>query len=280
MHLNVEETKMDIDARLTKIRAEMAQHVEQVSADAEAQREKVAALQAQLAEAQTALEGYETSFEMLKGTLDQFDAQHGKPSKNAPKKGKAKKVVAKPAAKKGKAKKAAKPAAKKATAKKAAPKAAKKAAKPAAKKATAKKKTTKASNNSAAAEGRRAVARGDRPSIREAMARVMGKKTMNAAEIVDGLKAKGWMPNAKDPRTYCLYTLSDNKETFERVERGRYKVRDGVDFGKAKAASKAKPAAKKTNGKAKAKKSATEVKAGLEELGIKGDGNVEANPFM
>lgn len=139
----------------------------------------------------------------------------------------------------------------------------------AAKKKVAKKATKKARGTSAAAEGRRAVARGDRPPIRQSMARVMGTKVMSATDIVEGLTKKNWLPGAKDPRTYCLYTLSANKDVFERVSRGRYKVKAGVTFDKK---------AKKTKKTKKNDKPAAEVKAGLADLGIKDD-NIEANPF-
>jgi len=235
------------------------------------------------------------AYESVKEQLDKFDEEYPDVAKGkATKKGAAKaktaaktapkrkpgrkpaKKTAKTAAKKPGPKPKAKTAAKKPGPKPKAKKAAKKPGpKPKAKKAAAKprkKATNKSKNNSAAAEGRRAVARGDRPTLKEGMARVMGSKVMDAGEILEGLKAKGWTPNSKDPRTHCLYTLSDNKDVFERVERGRYKVHAGVKFEKGRVV--------KTNGKAaaKPKKSTAEVDKGLADLGIDGS-NVEANPF-
>jgi len=206
------------------------------------------------------------TYEATSAELQAFDAEYpGLGPKKVAKKRQIKKVARRIASKKM-PKKAAKA------------KPAKKAAK--AKPAKAAKKSAK--GNSAAAEGRRAVARGDRPTIREAVARVMGTKVMGSADIVAGLTKKGWLPGAKDPRTYCLYTLSDNKDVFERVERGRYKVRAGVVFenGKLKKAPKSpKAAAKPKNNKpATPKKSEAAVQAGLNDLGI-GDDNVAANPF-
>lgn len=95
----------------------------------------------------------------------------------------------------------------------------------------------------AAAKGRRDVARGDRPPIRKAIVRVMGDKVMDSATIVEELDKRGWGPNAKDPRTYVLYTLSENRhDVFERVSRGRYRVRAGVTVGNKPAAlPKTKP---------------------------------------
>lgn len=75
-----------------------------------------------------------------------------------------------------------------------------------------------------AAEGRRAVARGDRPPLREAMAVVMGDGSMTSADVVAALEARGWGPNADDPRQYISYMLSSSKDTFDRVERGVYRV--------------------------------------------------------
>lgn len=80
-----------------------------------------------------------------------------------------------------------------------------------------------------ATQGRRAVARGQRPSLKEAILTVMGDKTLHASDVHDALAAKGWLPDAADPRTYIghvLSTLSDPQSegdyAFERVtEKGR-----------------------------------------------------------
>lgn len=84
----------------------------------------------------------------------------------------------------------------------------------------------------AVAEGRRAVARGDRPPIKEAIARVLGKKEMDASSIVKGLAAKGWLPNTRPEKTqqYISFILSSTIDVFERVARGQYKVRKEVHF--------------------------------------------------
>ena len=106
--------------------------------------------------------------------------------------------------------------------------------------------TTQSKKNAAA--GRAAVKRGERPPLLKAMKTVMGKRTMNAIQIVDALKAKKWLPNSSDHRQYISFMLSSNTpETFQRTsKRGFYKVRAA-----AKAAKAAK--AKKGNGDAKAK---------------------------
>lgn len=182
------------------------------------------------------------------------------------------KVAAKPA-KAAKATKAAAKPAKVAKTKKAA--VAKPASKPVAKKGRAKKEAPKA-NVSNAAEGRRAVARGDRPPMKEAMATVMGKATMEAPAVVEGLKKRGWTPNARDPQQYVSYMLSSNKDVFERVERGHYKVREGVVFGKKKAKNGTGDTAPKKAAAATPGTKTTDEHLG--DLGI-GKGNVSANPF-
>ncbi len=124
-------------------------------------------------------------------------------------------------AKVAKAAKASKPAKapKAAKAAKAAPKA--KPAKAAAKKAAVKE----GKGSSKISEGRRAVARGDRPKLLDAMAIVMGKETMDASGIIEGLKKKGWLPEASNLPAYISYMLSNNMDTvFERPARGKYKV--------------------------------------------------------
>ena len=78
-----------------------------------------------------------------------------------------------------------------------------------------------------AARGRDAVARGDRPVLKQAMVVVMGKRAMSSIEVVEALKARGWLPSTSDPRQYVSYMLSANTpETFERTDkRGVYRVR-------------------------------------------------------
>ena len=73
--------------------------------------------------------------------------------------------------------------------------------------------------------GRRAVANGERPPISEAMAIVMGKKTMGAEAILAGLIEKGWGPNAKEPRAYVSIVLAQQKQAFARVKHGHYRVK-------------------------------------------------------
>jgi hypothetical protein len=89
-----------------------------------------------------------------------------------------------------------------------------------------KTKATKTSKNA----GQEAVARGERPPFKKAIMMVLDKRTMNATQIVEALKAKKWMPESSDPRQYVSYMLSTNTpDTFQRTDkRGFYEVRPGV----------------------------------------------------
>jgi hypothetical protein len=140
-------------------------------------------------------------------------------------------------------------------------------AKPA-KKAAAKAKPAKVKAKAApkgkpsrAAQGRREVANGDRPPIKKAIAKVLGKRVMHANDVYEAIKEKGQLPNSHDPRGYIGYLLSASKVTvkragkdvevpqFERVHekgRGFYKNR-GVAV--AKSAKKAAHAPKKAAAK-------------------------------
>lgn len=121
---------------------------------------------------------------------------------------------------------------------------------------TPKTKTPKAkgkrATQSLAAEGRRAVAEGKRPPIKDAIAKVMGTKTMSIDDIFEGLKAKTWLPNSSEPRQYIAYLLSTSKDRFERVAsagRGFYRAKSGDTKAEpvAKTAPKAEPVAKTEN---------------------------------
>lgn len=104
-------------------------------------------------------------------------------------------------------------------------------------KAKAEPKAAKGKQKNRAAEGRRAVLAGERPTLREAMRQVMGTKIMNAQGVYDALKEKGWLPNSNDPKTYVGYTLSTQKDDFEKVAdkgRGFYRVKGSASNGAAK----------------------------------------------
>jgi len=93
--------------------------------------------------------------------------------------------------------------------------------------AKAAKVETKTAAKTRAAEGRAAVMSGARPSLKDAMTQVLGTEALDSAGIYDRLKAKGWLPNAQNPRSYIGYTLSSSKEHFTRVNgrRGFYTVK-------------------------------------------------------
>jgi len=64
----------------------------------------------------------------------------------------------------------------------------------------------------------------ERKPFKQVVAEVMGKRTMSAPEVVEALQAKGRMPKSKRPVHYLHVTLANHQDTFERVEKGRYRV--------------------------------------------------------
>lgn len=129
------------------------------------------------------------------------------------------------------------------------------------------KKASKATVTARQVQGRRDVAEGKRPSLRDAVIKVMGNRVMSKDEVYEALKAKGWLPNSNQPLTYVGYTLSgtkltDGKHLFERAAKGRgyYQVRADyqtimqVKAPAAKAPKAEKPARAKPWSKVKAAK--------------------------
>lgn len=108
------------------------------------------------------------------------------------------------------------------------------------------------------ADGRKAVAEGLRPPIKDAIAKVMGERTMTIDEIFEGLRANNWLPNSSEPRQYISYLLSTTKERFERVpSAGR-----GVYRGKVQAtATEVAPRAPTVRKRVKAETSSAEVRS-------------------
>lgn len=189
----------------------------------------------------------------------------------------------KKAAQKAKARKAAKEQAAKATK---APKAPKAKAPKVAKTAKRVQTVTSQSKKNAAA-GRQAVARGERPTLKEAMKTVMGKKAMNAEQVVEGLKERKWLPTSRNPRQYISYMFSSNTpDVFERAkERGFYRVRgagkeDKPEGNGGKAPAKKGPKAKAAS---KAASKATDTDQQLNAMfGIdttKAEPKATTNPF-
>jgi len=73
-------------------------------------------------------------------------------------------------------------------------------------------------------QGRKAVATGERPTFRDAIAKVMGRKVMRPQQVMELLVAADTMPESKNPMHYVNYTLCHYKDTFQRVSRGKYRV--------------------------------------------------------
>lgn len=70
----------------------------------------------------------------------------------------------------------------------------------------------------------------DVPPLKEAMEIVMGKSTMGAKDVVEALRERGWLPYSANPQKYMNFMFSTQKDTFERIERGRYRVRQPKAF--------------------------------------------------
>jgi hypothetical protein len=128
--------------------------------------------------------------------------------------------------------------------------------------------------------------RGDKPSLHEAIYKVMGNKTMNAEAVLAVLKEKGWAPNAQNQKGYVAYMLSSKKNLFARAQdkgRGFYKRIEKAAEAKAEAKPEAKPEAKaaaKPEAKPEAKPAKNNQKDEqiLAELGVKTSAVAE-NPF-
>jgi hypothetical protein len=62
---------------------------------------------------------------------------------------------------------------------------------------------------------------------------VVGKREFGIPDVIAGLKERGWLPATDKSTNYISLILGSNPEVFERVARGRYKVKPGVKLGKA-----------------------------------------------
>jgi chemotaxis protein histidine kinase CheA len=62
------------------------------------------------------------------------------------------------------------------------------------------------------------------PPMKERIKKVLGSKSMDCPAIMDALKIKNWLPDAKDPKAYVSFLLSGNPNDFKRVSRGVYCV--------------------------------------------------------
>ena len=80
----------------------------------------------------------------------------------------------------------------------------------------------------------------DKLTMIEAMVKVMGGKTMTAGDIEEGLNSEKLAPKSNNLRGYISSVLSIQRDVFEKVSRGQYRVKST-----AKAAKTAKTAAAK-----------------------------------
>lgn len=104
-------------------------------------------------------------------------------------------------------------------------------------KAAAKPKGMSAADRKRLSHGRQAVKSGERPTMREAIRTILGGKVMHAQDVYEGLKEKGWLPNAKEPRTHVGHLLSSMNDSFERVpDKGRGYYRALSENGSTQAA--------------------------------------------
>lgn len=63
--------------------------------------------------------------------------------------------------------------------------------------------------------------------MKRAMQQILGTGAMSGVEVFEALKAKGWLPNSKDPLKYVRYLLSSERGHFKRDPvkgRGFYRV--------------------------------------------------------
>lgn len=263
-------------------------------------QQTVEALQSKIQRGTAQLDGWKVQLDAQQSYNDKLEAglgssKKGRKKKKAAAKKAAAKTTAKVAAKAAKPAKKAPKKAKAAPATKAAPAA--KPAKTLAKKA-GKKKAAKATAAPAKkgqkVSARKAVASGDLPSLTNRLIEVMGKDDVGIPEVITRLAQKGWTPDSKDLPTYISYMLSSNKETFERVSRGVYRVSKSATNGKGPKGAKGKVSPAKTNGVASKRKKAAAAAAApapaapepapsqaeqeLAELGAT-DGSVPSNPF-
>jgi colicin import membrane protein len=87
---------------------------------------------------------------------------------------------------------------------------------------------------------------GNKPSIKDAILRVLGSTPMTAAQILTALEKRDWVPGASNPKAYIVTTLcSSLKGHVERVDRGLYRASGSpVISEKAPKKVKVKPEAK------------------------------------
>lgn len=124
----------------------------------------------------------------------------------------------------------------------------------------------------------KADASGKIPKVRDRLIHVIGDKELRIAEIIEELKKRdGWLPESNDISTYMCYALG-NKEYFEKVSRGCYKLVNPPLRQESK--TKEPIQAKSTNGtpnKTKSPETAEDYDTQLKSLHE--DEGVTGNPF-
>jgi len=110
---------------------------------------------------------------------------------------------------------------------------------------------------------RKAVAEGAMPSLRVRLATVIGDEHLKVSDIRKRLADRNWLPESADLSTYLSFSLTSNKETFDKVSRGVYKVKDEAKSRTILVAQPMRP---------------EEIEENLKELGA--DGDLATNPFQ
>lgn len=74
-----------------------------------------------------------------------------------------------------------------------------------------------------------AVSRGERLPFKSLVAlAVKGKKSFTIDNVIDGMKRQKTVPESKNIRAYVATALKTYEDTFERIERGVYRLRRGA----------------------------------------------------
>jgi hypothetical protein len=122
----------------------------------------------------------------------------------------------------------------------------------------------------AKAKGGRKTKNRSTPPLKKAIIEVLGDQTMKASEVITALEGKGWCPESDNIAQYINFMLSSNTpETFERVARGVYKVRQSGET----TSEQPKKAKAKDNGNGRLAK---KIK---KDWGVGTNDNIEGNPY-
>jgi hypothetical protein len=210
----------DAESKLDKVKAETAKTVDKAKSDYE--KALAAAKQVyegKLTEVQTAIAVAETTKTEAQAALEVFDRMvslDGKTSNSASKTNGASKHPA--------AKKAAKTAAKKTAG-------AKKTPASEAKQVKTQAHTPKTDGAKRALHGRDEVRNGVRPSIKDAIRLILGKKTMRSRDITAELIRLRWAPKSEKLSSYVPFVLSSGSKEKDKDGKDLHPVFESVDTG-------------------------------------------------